>query len=78
MVRALVTVSFSFNDEPTVNSQIELAVATSPICPVGPSRSAPPRRSERHPSSDKLIFTHIFCWTPGVSESEGREFSTWR
>jgi hypothetical protein len=29
----LVTVGFPFDDEPTVNSQDELAVATSPICP---------------------------------------------
>ena len=51
MVTAFVTVAFSYDDKPAVNSQDELIVATSPICPVGPSRSAPPRRSERHPSS---------------------------
>jgi len=51
-------VGFAFEDEPTVNSQDELAVAASPICPVAHHPlfstahiSAPPRRSERHPSS---------------------------
>ncbi|MGD1103586.1 MAG: hypothetical protein ABSA59_16170 [Terriglobia bacterium] len=49
-VSALITMGFSFDDEPTVNSQNELAVATSPIFPVAhhplfsttPALGAPP------------------------------------
>ena len=49
-VTAFVPVGFSFDDEPTVNSQDELIVATFPICPVGhhplfsttPALGAPP------------------------------------
>jgi hypothetical protein len=42
-------VGFAFDDEPTVNSQGELPVAPSPICPVGQHRTT--GRSERHSSS---------------------------
>jgi hypothetical protein len=76
---SLLCVGFSFDDEPTVNSQDELAVATSSICPVAhhPLFSTTPRW-ERHPSSFELIFTHIFGWTRGVGERDGRRLYRFR
>ena len=58
---ALMTMGFPFDDEPTANSQDELAVATSPICPVvrhPPVQHHPGARSATPPHLRRgVIFT---------------------
>ncbi len=53
--------------------------------PVFPAKRSVSKMPDPLTSSDKsghplphLIFTHIFCWTPGVNEQDEQGSSTWR